>query len=110
MKTKRKTIEKKFRRSFSGSNGEEFSLENYLWESANILRGNVDASDFKAYIFPLLFYKRISDVYDEEFEQALKESNGDKEYASSEVNHRFQIPEGVHWNDLRSKTKNIGQH
>jgi len=101
---------KKFRKSLSGSNGEEFNLESYLWESANILRGNVDASDFKAYIFPLLFYKRISDVNDEEFENALKESGGDKEYASSEIFHRFQIPKGSHWNDLRNVTKNIGQH
>jgi len=100
---------KKFRRSFSGANGEEFHLETYLWESANILRGHIDASDFKAYIFPLLFYKRLSDVYDEEYQQALQESDGDEEYASSEVNHRFQIPSGYHWNDLRKKTKNIGR-
>jgi len=52
-------------------------LEQYLWDAANILRGPVDASDFKAYIFPLLFFKRISDVYDEEYRQALDESGGD---------------------------------
>lgn len=44
----------------------ERSLEAWLWDAANILRGPVDASDFKAYVFPLLFLKRISDVYDEE--------------------------------------------
>ncbi len=103
------TSTKKFRRSIAGTNGEEFHLENYLWEAANILRGYVDASDFKAYIFPLMFYKRISDVYDEEYQKALLESNGDIEFAESEVNHRFQIPKGCHWNDLRTKTKNIGQ-
>jgi len=100
---------KKFRRSFSGTNGEEFHLETYLWESANILRGHIDASDFKAYIFPLLFYKRISDVYDEEYQKALDESDGDKEYALSEVNHRFQIPLSCHWDDLRSKSRDIGE-
>ena len=99
---------KRFRRSFAGINGEEYNLETYLWESANILRGHMDASDFKAYIFPLLFYKRISDVYDEEYKKALDESDGDKEYAQSEVNHRFQIPNGAHWDDLRKQTKNIG--
>lgn len=99
---------KKFRRSLSGTNGEEFHLETYLWESANILRGYVDASDFKSYIFPLLFYKRISDVYDEEYQKAYKESKGDNEYASSEVNHRFQIPKGMDWSNLRTKSKNIG--
>ena len=39
----------------------------HLWESANILRGPVDAADFKTYIFPLLFFKRICDVWDEEY-------------------------------------------
>ena len=51
-------------------------LESWLWESANILRGPVDAADFKTYIFPLLFFKRISDAYDEETSVALKDSGG----------------------------------
>ena len=46
-------------------------VESHLWESANILRGRMDASDFKSFIFPLLFFKRISDVYDEEYQDAL---------------------------------------
>ena len=53
-----------------GSNGENRSgkmdtgsLSSHLWEAANILRGPVDAADFKTYIFPLLFFKRLSDVY-----------------------------------------------
>jgi type I restriction enzyme M protein len=100
--------EKKFLKSFSGINGEEFNFESYLLKSANILRGHIDASDFKGYIFPLLFYKRTSDVYDEEYEKALNESNGDAIYAGSNVNHRFQIPFGCHWNDLRKITKNVG--
>ena len=50
------------------------TLEAHLWEAANILRGPVDAADFKAYIFPLLFFKRICDVYDEEIAVALEES------------------------------------
>jgi type I restriction-modification system DNA methylase subunit len=56
-------------------------LESHLWEAANILRGPVDASDFKTYVFPLLFFTRISDVYDEEYATALAESGGDEEYA-----------------------------
>ena len=71
--------------------------------------GPVDASDFKTYIFPMLFFKRISDVYEEEYEKALKESDGDIEYASFAENHRFQIPEGYRWQDVREKTVNVGQ-
>jgi type I restriction enzyme M protein len=83
-------------------------LENHLWESANILRGPVDAADFKTYIFPLLFFKRISDTYDEEIANALEESGGDQDYALFPENHRFQIPEGCHWRDVRAKTLNVG--
>jgi type I restriction enzyme M protein len=83
-------------------------LESHLWEAANILRGPVDASDFKAYVFPLLFFKRISDVYDEEYAAALAESGGDEEYAHFPQNYRFQIPDGCHWSDVRVVTANVG--
>jgi type I restriction enzyme M protein len=85
------------------------TLESHLWEAANILRGPVDAADFKTYIFPLLFFKRISDVYDEEVAQALEESGGDEDYALFPENHRFQIPKGCHWQDIRARTTNVGQ-
>lgn len=84
-------------------------LESHLWEAANILRGPVDAADFKTYVFPLLFFKRISDVYDEEYRAALAESSGDEEYARFPQNYRFQIPDGCHWNDVRAITTNVGQ-
>jgi type I restriction enzyme M protein len=84
-------------------------LESHLWEAANILRGPVDASDFKTYVFPLLFFKRISDVYDEEYASALSESGGDEEYALFPQNYRFQIPHGCHWSDVRVVTGNVGQ-
>jgi len=84
-------------------------LESHLWEAANILRGPVDAADFKSYVFPLLFFKRISDVYDEEYEAALAESGGDEEYAQFSQNYRFQIPKGCHWSDVRVVTTNVGQ-
>ncbi len=83
-------------------------LEKYLWGAATLLRGLIDAGDYKQYIFPLLFYKRICDVYDEEYESALKESDGDLEYASFAENHRFQIPKGAHWKHVRENTKNVG--
>ncbi|HWM53821.1 MAG TPA: class I SAM-dependent DNA methyltransferase [Solirubrobacterales bacterium] len=84
-------------------------LEAHLWESANILRGPVDQADFKSYVFPLLFLKRISDVYDEEFRQALEESESDVGYAGLAENHRFQIPDKAHWSELRERTENVGQ-
>lgn len=83
-------------------------LEKYLWGAATYLRGHIDAGDYKQYIFPLLFFKRISDVYDEEYAAALAISDGDLEYAAFEENHRFQIPKGAHWNDVRETTVNVG--
>ncbi len=83
-------------------------LEQYLSKAAWILKGPVDASDFKVYIFPLLFFKRLSDVYDEEYRTALEESDGDTEYASLPEMHRFEVPEGCHWNDVRETTINVG--
>lgn len=83
-------------------------LEQYLSKAAWILKGPVDASDFKVYIFPLLFFKRISDVYDEEFKNAFEESEGDKDYANLPEFHRFIIPEGCHWKNVRETTSNVG--
>jgi len=84
-------------------------LEQHLAKAAWILKGPVDAADFKVFIFPLLFFKRISDVYDEEYTKTLAESAGDKSYAELEEFHRFVIPEGCHWKDVRSVTVNVGQ-
>ena len=64
-------------------------LESYLWTSAVILRNHVDAGSYKQYIFPLLFFKRLSDVYDEECENILKEYDGDTEALEWEENHSF---------------------
>jgi type I restriction enzyme M protein len=84
-------------------------LESHLWEAANILRGPVDAADFKTYVFPLLFFKRISDVHDEEYQAALTEAGGDEEYARFPQNFRFQIPDECHWDDVRKVATNVGQ-
>lgn len=83
------------------------NLESHLWEAANILRGPVDAADFKTYIFPLLFFKRICDVCDEESADLVAEM-GDAEVALFPESHRFQIPEGCHWNDVRESASNVG--
>ena len=84
-------------------------LESYLWGAATYLRGFIDAGDYKQYIFPLLFYKRICDVYDEEYEEALAESDGDLEFAAFDENHRFKVPAEAHWNQVRQVTVNVGK-
>lgn len=84
-------------------------LNGYLWGAAVLLRTHIDAGAYKQYIFPLLFFKRISDVYDEETEQALKLSGGDEEFASLPENHSFGIPEGSHWSDVREASENVGK-
>jgi type I restriction enzyme M protein len=78
-------------------------LETYLWGAATLLRGLIDAGDYKQFIFPLLFFKRVSDVFDEEYQQSMTESGGD--FAE---NHRFQVPAGSHWNDVRQAPRNVG--
>jgi type I restriction enzyme M protein len=84
-------------------------LFNHLFEACNILRGPINQDEYKSYVTPILFFKRISDVYDEETEKALAESGGDTEYASFAENHSFKIPEGCHWNDVRNVSINVGK-
>lgn len=80
----------------------------HLYEACNILRGPINQDEYKSYVIPILFFKRISDVYDEETQIALAESGNDVEYAALPDNHRFIIPDGCHWNDVREKTVNVG--
>jgi len=84
-------------------------LESSLWGAATLLRGVIDAGDYKQFIFPLLFLKRLSDVYDEEVARALAESSGDQAYARFAEQHRFQIPDGAHWDDVRAQSTNVGE-
>jgi type I restriction enzyme M protein len=84
-------------------------LEGYLWGAATLLRGTIDAGDYKQFIFPLLFYKRVCDVFDEETRAALKESGGDAEFAQYPENHRFQVPPDAHWAKVRHTATNVGR-
>lgn len=83
-------------------------LETYLYASADILRGHVDASDYKTFVFPLLFFKRICDVYDEETENTIKEHGVEGAQFMGNDIHKFIVPEGHHWRDIRNKTEDIG--
>ncbi|CAI1745909.1 Probable type I restriction enzyme BthVORF4518P M protein [Serratia marcescens] len=84
-------------------------LEELLWGAAEFLRGQIDASDYKQYVFPLLFYKRLSDVYLEEYNEALELHEGDVEYAAMPMFHRFNIPSEAAWEKVRNTSKNIGE-
>ncbi len=83
-------------------------LESRLWAAANSLRGPVDPSDFKAYIFPLLFYKRVSDTWDEEHARAAADFGDDLSDEIEADYHRFTLPDGCHWADLRKAHENVG--
>lgn len=83
-------------------------LKSALWDAANTLRGSaVDRTDWKGYILPLLFFKRICDVWDEETAEAT-ESFGDSDTSAFPEVHRFQVPLGCHWKDVRETPSNVG--
>ena len=83
-------------------------LEKYLWQAAVDLRGQIDAAAYKDYIFPLVFFKRICDVRDEEYQQYAEE--GGEEYADMMIQESpIQIPADAHWNVVFNTTENIGQ-
>ena len=83
-------------------------LKSELWRCAEILRGSaVDRTDWKGYILPLLFFKRISDVWDEEAAEA-REIYGGIDLADFPELHRFTLPNGCRWRDVREIPANVG--
>ncbi|CAH8242546.1 type I restriction-modification system subunit M [Vibrio cholerae] len=88
-------------------------LKTWLWGSANIMRGTVDSSDFKNYIFGLLFLKRLSDVFDERVEAVMEEEGCNAEEAMAliqEDNPEQFVPVYARWNKLIERTENIGEY
>ena len=84
-------------------------LFNHLYDACNILRGPINQDEYKSYVTPILFFKRISDVYDEEYAEAMEFSGGDTEYAEADDMHSFVIPEGCHWDDVHGVSENVGK-
>ena len=86
-------------------------LEKYLWGAAVLLRGQIDATSYKEYIFPLVFFKRLCDVFDEAYGEAMVLSDGDNDFARLDAEQRVAtIPLGAHWNDVREVTRRKALH
>ena len=83
-------------------------IERHLWAAAHIITGPIDASDYKTYIFPILFFKRVCDVYDEEFKRAM-EIYDDEELAKAPEQHIIEVPEGCHWDNVICATIDVGK-
>ena len=95
----------------AGNNGSTISqqeLEAWLWEAANILRGPVDPANLRDFVFPLLFLRRLSDAWNEEHELAVEAFGEDVDDEVAADFHKFDIPDGCHWNDLRRVGENHG--
>jgi len=82
-------------------------LKNHLWGAANILRGQVDSSDYKGYIFDYLFLKRLSDVFDEERAKLEADPHGDPDDPDE---YSVWVPERARWSAVRAQTENIGDY
>lgn len=83
-------------------------LESRLWAAANSLRGPVDPADFKSYVFPLLFFKWVSDTWDLDHASAVEAFGEDVSPEVEADYHRFVVPDGCHWSDLQKVSVNVG--
>ena len=90
------------------------ALESWLWEAACKIRGEIDAPKYKDYILPLIFLKRLNDVFEDEI-MRLSESYGSKDVTEKVLNEdhslvRFYIPEKARWERIAIQTTNVGEH
>jgi type I restriction enzyme M protein len=83
-------------------------LERSLWNAANALRGPVDPADFKTYVFPMLFWKWISDTWEYERDQAAAEYGDELDDEIESDFHQFDLPDGTRWFQVTNASVNLG--
>src|SRR5437870_3219651 len=93
-------------------------LEAHLWGAANILRGKTAGQDYKNYILSLMFYKRLCDQWEHEADEAIADlekqqgrpfTEGQRAVFRARGEHRFSIPTGSRWGDVKAASTNIGE-
>ena len=85
-------------------------LETHLWKSADILRGSIDSSDYKIYIFGFLFLKRLSDRFEEEVQECIRKGMPAEIAYTDPDEHEFFLNERARWSQLKKLTTGIGDH